>query len=255
MRVDNIEQTITPEDIELNKKLQQLSLLETELIEGELDSATLQADLHAFEAKYIRIVGACYAELDEIEALIAEANARLKPKDNKIQEGVFQARAQARASAQAIGAMKETNEAKFVPSEDLKKLYRELAKCIHPDLATDEKERARCQQLMVQANVAYEKGDSEKLKAILVEWANSPESVKGDGIAAELVRVIRKIAQVEERLRKIYIEIAQLEKSELFQLKEKVEFAEKQGRDLLFEMALIIKKEIDLARNHLDEIQ
>ena len=254
MRAD-IERTITPEELELNRKLRKLSKLETELVEGELDLTTLQADLHSFDTRYIRIVGVCYAELDEIEALIAEAKAKLKPKDNKIQEGAFQARAQARASAQATGSVKEPKEVKFVASENLKKLYRELAKCIHPDLATDENERARCQQLMIQANIAYEEGDDQKLKAILAEWDNSPESVKGDGTAAELVRVIRKIAQVEERLRKIYIEIAQLEESELFQLKEKVEFAEKQGKDLLFEMALMIKKEIDLARNHLNEMQ
>jgi hypothetical protein len=47
---------------------------------------------------------------------------------------------------------------------------------------------------MAEANRAYEEGDEERLRVILQEWEGSPESVKGDGPGAELVRVIRKIA-------------------------------------------------------------
>jgi multidrug efflux pump subunit AcrA (membrane-fusion protein) len=254
MKTD-ITRTQTPEERELNKKRYELSELETELAQRELDLTTLQAELHSFEARYIRIVGVCYAELDEIEAQIAEAEAGLKPKDNKIQEEAAQARAHAQESAQAAaGIAQEPREAKFAPSESLKKLYREVAKCIHPDLATDEKERTRRQHLMADANCAYEEGDEDKLRAILAEWETSPESVKGDGTAAELVRAIRKIAQVEKRLRIIEMEIAQLEESDHFQLKIKVEMAENEGRDLLVEMALRVNEEIDLSNKYLAEI-
>jgi hypothetical protein len=241
----------TPEERELSRKLYELSELEVELAQRELDFATLQAELHTFEAKYIRIVGVCYAELDEIEAQIAEAEANLKPKDNKILEQAAQARAQAQESAQATGITQEPREEKFAPSESLKKLYREVAKCIHPDLATDEKERTRRQKLMADANGAYEEGNAAKLRAILAEWVSSPESVKGEGIAVELVCLIRKIAQVEKRLRVIEGEIARLEESDLYQLKTKVEAAENEGRELLAEMASRIKEEIALASERL----
>ena len=253
MKTD-ITRTQTPEERELDRKLYELSELETELAQRELDLATLQAELHTFEAKYIRIVGIRYTELDEIEAQIAEAEARLKPKDNKIQEEAAQARDQAQASAQAAGIAQEPREEKFSPSESLKKLYREVAKCIHPDLATDEKERSRRQQLMTDANRAYEEGDEAKLRAILAEWESSPESVEGEGTAAELVRVIRKIAQVEKRLRVIETEITQLEESDLYQLKTKVEAAENEGRDLLDEMASRVKEEIASASERLARI-
>lgn len=253
MRTD-ITRTQTPEERELSRKLYELFELETELAQRELDLATFQGELHTFEARYIRIVGVCYAELDEIEAQIAEAEARLKPKDNKIQEEAAQARAQAQASAQAAGIDQEPREEKFSPSESLKTLYREVAKCIHPDLATDEKERTRRQQLMADANRAYEEGDEAKLRAILAEWENSPESVEGEGTAAELVRVIRKIAQVEKRLRVIETEITQLEESDLYQLNTKVEVAENEGRNLLDEMASRVKKEIASASERLARI-
>ncbi|MFQ5752657.1 MAG: molecular chaperone DnaJ [bacterium] len=253
MRTD-ITRTQTPEDLELNRKLYKLSELEAELAQRELDLATLQAELHTFESRYTRIVGVFYAELDEVEAQIAEAEARLKPTDNKIQEQAAQARAQAQESAQAAGIAQEPSEAKFEPSESLKKLYREVAKRIHPDLAIDEKERARRQQLMADANRAYEEDDEAKLRAILAEWESSPESVEGGGTAAELVRVIRKIAQGEKRLRVIETEIAQLEESDLYQLKTKVEVAENEGRDLLAEMASRVKAEISSASERLSGI-
>ncbi len=247
----NITRTQTPEERELSKKQYELSELEAELAQSELDLATLQAELHTFESRYTAIVGVCYAELDEIEAQISEAEARLKPKDIKIQEQAAKARAQAQESAQAAGIAQKLKTAKFEPSESLKKFYREVAKHIHPDLAIDEKERARRQQLMADANRAYEEGDEAKLRAILAEWENSPESVEGEGTAAELVRIIRKIAQVEERLHVIETGIDQLEESDLFQLKTKVEIAENKGQDLLVEMASRVKAEIASANEHL----
>jgi outer membrane lipopolysaccharide assembly protein LptE/RlpB len=80
------------------------------------------------------------------------------------------------------------------------------------------------------------------------EWENSPESVKGEGIAAELIRTIRKIAQVQERLKKIEVEIEALKRSALYQLREKVIAAQQEGRDLLAEMAAQIDEEIAAAK-------
>ena len=107
---------------------------------------------------------------------------------------------------------------------------------------------------MADANRAYEEGDEAKLRAILAEWESSPESVEGEGTAAELVRVIRKIAQVEKRLRVIETEITQLEESDLYQLKIKVEAAENEGRDLFDEMASRVKEDIASASVRLARI-
>lgn len=239
----------TPEERELGRKLAELAALEAELAQRQLDLATLQAELRAFEAQYLRIVGVRYAELDEIEAQIAEAQARLDPKENDAQQRARQARTHAQESAQAAGAAQESaRQDKFRPSETLKKLYREVAKCIHPDLTTDEEERARRTELMAEANRAYEEGDEARLRAIRDEGEGSPESVKGEGVGAELVRVIRKIAQVEAALRAIQAEIARLTETALYQLKEKVEEAEAQGRDLLAEMARRLDQKIAAAR-------
>lgn len=222
------------------------------MAQQELDLATLKAELEVFEARYLREIGVLYAELDEIEARIAEAQARQNPRDQQSREQATKARAQARESAEAAEAARETGEwKKFTAPENLKKLYREVAKNIHPDLATDEAERLRRQKLMAEANQAYAEGDEARLQAILREWETSPESVKGEGTGAELIRVIRKIAQVEERLRVIEAEMKELRESDLYQLKTRVEEAEAEGRDLLAELAAQIKEQIAQAKKRL----
>jgi len=244
----------TPEELELVKKKAELSAMESELSQRELELATLQAELHVFERRYLRIVGVRYAELDDLEAQIAERLARQRPKDDETRQQAAAARAKADESAQATGGVKDEKPATdFTPSEDLKKLYRETALRIHPDLTTDEKERARRNQIMAEANRAYEEGNEAKLRAILDEWESSPDTVKGEGTAAELVRVIRKIHQVQHRLAEIGDQIAQLKASELSQLKSKVEEAAKEGRDLLREMADCLDSELADAKKQLSK--
>jgi chromosome segregation ATPase len=97
----------TPEGQELEKKLEELASLEGELIQRELDLATLRAELAEFESRYLRTVGVLYAELDEIEAQIVEAQARRKPSDFKAQAQAGRARAQAQESSETARAIAE----------------------------------------------------------------------------------------------------------------------------------------------------
>ena len=196
-----------------------------------------------------------YAELDEIRAQTAEALAHLAPHDQQAHKRAAKARAQAQESAQATGAgAREPEPRKFQPSESLKKLYREVARRIHPDLAGDEEDRDRRTRLMAEANRAYEEGDEARLQAILQDWESSPDSVQGEGTGADLVRVIRKIAQVHRRLGDIESETAQLRESDLYRLKVKVDEAEADGRDLLAEMAATLNRRVAEAREELASI-
>lgn len=244
-----------PEEQELNKKRVELTILEAKLAQHELDLATLQAELRIFEARYLRNVGIRYAELDEIEAQIAETQAHLNPSNKEAQTRAKQARSQAQESAHAAVTAKEREQRdRFKPSEKLKKLYREIARRIHPDLATDEEDRIRRHKIMAEVNCSYENGNEDRLEIIIREWENSPESVQGDGIGAELIRIIRKIAQVEERLRMIKSEFRQLIQSDLYKLMRKVEDADREGRDLLAEMATKVEMQIAAARKRLADL-
>jgi peptidoglycan hydrolase CwlO-like protein len=242
----------TPEELELQRKQAELASLEAELIQRELDLATLRADLRDFESRYLATVGVLYAELDEIEAQIAEAEARRMPSDSKAQEQATRARAQAEESAQTARPAAEPGPK---PTEILKKLFREVAKCIHPDLATNDADRARRQKLMAEANVAYENGDEAKLRSILTDWKTSPDTVEGRGVGAELIRAIRKIAQIQKRLSNIEAETQQLHTSDLYQLRAKTDEAEKHRQDLLREMASQVEQQIEAAKERFASVE
>jgi hypothetical protein len=245
----------TPEQQELGVKQAELAKLQQELAQRELDLATLEVEMRAFEIRYLRTVGPRYAALDEIEAKIAEHKAALNPNNIPAQNSANAARKQADESAQrAQAANSISKKAEFKPSEELKKLYRAIAKQIHPDLSENEKERLQRERLMSDANIAFENGDAEQLRQILHEWESSPESVKGDSTAAELIRVIRKIAQARERVDAIDARISTLNKSELFQLKRRVEESAMGGIDLLERMAQDIDKRITAAQIELSAV-
>ena len=237
--------SLDSEEKELQKKLRELAELESELSQRELDLATLEAEISNFESQYLRTVGVRYAELDEVRARIAEARARLRPEDRRAREEAEAAESRARESAkEAASATQEEPRQKFRPSEALKKLFREMARMLHPDLATDEEERKRRHVFMINLNLAYEKGDEQRMREILQEWKSEPHPTESGDIGDALGRMIRKIAQAEKRLSDISIQIERLFESEVYQLYLKVEDAAEGGRDLLAEMASEIEAEI-----------
>ncbi len=221
----NLTQRLTPEEQELEKKRGELIALEVELAERELELATILSKLHTFERQYLRIVGSRCIELERMEAQITEYMAYLESSRN------------------------------FRPLDSFKKLYREVAKRIHPDLATDEQERTYRQHLMAEANQAYEDGDEERLQTILHQWESRPESVKGEGTTSELIRTIRKISQCQKRLKAIQEEILALEQTDLYQLETKVVMEQQSGRDLLVEMASQLDEQIAAAKEQLEDLK
>ncbi len=241
-----------PEEIELEQKRAELAALQTDLANQELDLATLRVDLALFEKRYLRAVVSRYAELDELLARVAQAEASEHPDDSVRREQANTARSKADETAGAATA-EETQDLRtqFKPSEDLKSLFREAAKAMHPDLASDDEDRKRRQRFMAEANKAYAQGDASRLSAILEQWKASPESVRGEGTGVELVRTIRKIARTHRRLEEIRSELETLKRSDLFKLQSQSLQAQAEGRDLLSELAEQVQAQIALAKRRL----
>ena len=243
-----------PEDEELTLKRQECECLESQLIERELYLTELRAEVASFENVYLKVVGTKYAELDEIEAQIAELHARRDLGNSDAQQVAREARARAQESQASTTSLAVSKQERFSASASLKSLYREVAKRIHPDLATDDEDRARRQKFMTEANDAYQAGNEARLRAVLEEYESSPESVHGQGTAADLVRVIRKIAQIKRRLAEIETETKLLMKSEIMELKSRVDADSKRGLDLLEQMAAVVSRRIEEARSTLSRI-
>lgn len=96
-------ETSSPGDEELHRKREELAGLQSELSESELELAILRSKLIAFERRYLEVVGSRYAELDALEAQIAEAVARSRPADPSARQSAESARARAQESEEAMG--------------------------------------------------------------------------------------------------------------------------------------------------------
>ena len=204
-------------------------------LEAALDSRRaevngVRADLAAFKIRYRSEVGLLHEELDDLERAI---------------DGDVPA---ATAEGQIEVPPRFTTDA-------VRKLFRDVAKAIHPDLAGDEDARDRRHSLMIEANEAYAVGDEERLRSILLAWENSPEAVQGTDPEAMREKLTRRIAQIEEQLNAYAAQLAELRHSALWKLKAMVDEAAAQGKDLVAEMVARLKRDIMVARNRLDAIQ
>jgi hypothetical protein len=242
-----------PEDTELSRKRSELAALQVRLAELQLYLLNMRVELNEFEAFYHGKVGPLYAELDELEAQIAERLAKSRPLDREAADSASRARRRADASRLAAN-VSLTMPSPAVRSQRLRELYRAAAKQLHPDLAQDEHDRHIRERLMTEANLAYAKGDEARLEAILEEYQSSPDTVVGSDIGAELVRTIRRISLAQLNIGKGDAEIGHVKASELFKLKSTVDEGDRSGDDVLGDLAKNLRNRIDSRRKHLQTL-
>ena len=204
-----------------------------------------KAELAAFKVRYRQEVGLLHEQLDDLEDEIAaeelgEINRRLE---------------EAAADQTAVpGGSQPEPEPRFT-SDAVRRLFRDVAKAIHPDLARDEQSRDRRHTLMIEANRAYALGDEERLRWILEAWDRSPEAVMGNDPESVRLRLVRRIAQIEEQLELCASDLETLKESPLWKLKAMVDEAAARGKDLISDTVRRLKRDIMAARNRLDAMR
>ena len=243
---------------ELARRKAQLLVLVEELLGRERAIDAYRAELHDFETRYRKALGRRYARLDELADRLDAARDEAAADDPPERDPEDPAE---RYPGQGLpgggqnwdwGEREPEPEPRPVIGEDAKRLFRQLARIIHPDLAGDPAERERRTNLMVAANLAYEQGDVAGLERLLGDWERSPEAVTGGGALAELERTIRRIAQVQGRMDAIDEELAELEASAMGWLRRRTEKAAREGWDLLAHMVRELDRQISEAQLELD---
>ena len=224
-----------------------VSELETTLAERDAEVARIKADLAAFRISYRRRVGRLHELLDDLERAIDEAELGI------LSERVTQAVSDEPPDSSA-GPAREAP-ARSLTSDAVRKLFRDVARTIHPDLARDDDARERRHRLMIEANRAYAQGDEERLRWILEAWAKSPDAVAGSDLDAARLRLSRRIMQIEEQLTLCAGELAELRETPLWKLKAMVDEETAKGNDLMADMIRRLNRDILAARNRLDAIQ
>ena len=229
-------------------ELEDLHARLTEL-EGQLGNrrdeiARPRADLDAFRIRYRHEVGLLHEELDRLELALAEAELGI------LTERLGDA-PELQPDASTVDRLES---APRFTTDAIRKLFRDVAKAIHPDLAQDSVARDRRHSLMVEANRAYAVGDEEQLRAILQAWERSPDAVQGSDQEAMRLRLIRRIDQIEEQLALLAGDLATMQGSSIWKLKAMVDDEAAKGKDLIKDMIRRLKRDILVATNRLDAL-
>ncbi|MEK6719260.1 MAG: hypothetical protein AABZ33_01165 [Chloroflexota bacterium] len=249
----------TPEAEHLAEQERLFSELTEQLATRETNLATLGSDFARFRAAYLIRFAPLYAELDRLEAdiarILAERMHTEGPEADFARERAETAEARAAESGAAAEDVAAEPEALPEPGPDLKALYRQVAKAVHPDLAADEHERARRTQLMAAASAAYAAGDEAALTRMLDGEAARPEAIVGDDTGARLVRTLRQIAQVRRRLAELDELSQALEDDPMWLLFDTVRARKAKGEDPLGETEVDLLARINSARAQLEALR
>ncbi|OGU24054.1 MAG: hypothetical protein A2X85_08810 [Geobacteraceae bacterium GWF2_54_21] len=233
----------TPEEIELEHKYQKLARLKTELQRHEQLYSSLKSEIRMFEQVYEDILGTRIEALEDLEWQL----------QGLLGEEALASSAEAIKHEPAFAHFHHTTD--LLDDEDsppntaeisLKSLYRGVAKAVHPDLASDEADRGRRQELMALANEAYQTGNRQVLADLLSEWEQTPVFNSDLDIAMELVRVIRQIALVDQNIHAMIRQTEELKQTDIYLFKLRVDESLADGIDLMAEMAA--KVDMDIAR-------
>lgn len=229
------------EEQQLSERREELAVLEQELVRLEPEYSSLQGEMLAFEGRYLNVVGARYDELAEIEKQIAALQG-LDMEDEEIVDGSL--------SDDEVGC----GQNRF-HTDKLKKLYREVVRRFHPDLVQCEQERRHRHHLMVEVNRAYETGAEDRLQELLEAGEASSESSISGSMSAEMILLLRRIAEAKQRLVEIKADLEEITGSEVYKLKLRVANAESLGVDLLAELVSQVDRQIRKARTRLEHLQ
>ena len=224
-----------------------LDQLESTLAEREAALEAFKAELRELQDAYLDKMGAWQAQLAELDAAVAqeEIAAGLRPAERPDEDDDDETGQDADPSPEPRACASRP-----APTADLRRIFRDVAKAIHPDLSPNDPARYRRHSLMAEANRAYANRDEDRLRLILRAWERSADLLPEDGTDA-LARVHRQIAEIDARLVAIEMEFAELRRSAIWQLKIKIDDARAQGWDLFAEMVMHIKREISRANARL----
>ena len=230
----------------LNAKRLELREQQAELARAEAEYKALKESLRRFEARYLPAVGQPYIELAAVRDQVEKSWEALRDVKNGKQP-------RWRISAALAPAARISGEpsAAFVPDDDLRRLFRELARLVHPDRAGDAEDRERRHEFMAEATRAYRHGDAELIERLLEQWRGNETPVNDSTLTARHARVDRRLRWTRYRMATLDARMARMNSTAIAGLMRRDESARNEGRDLVAEMSLRVQQELNEAKRDL----
>lgn len=189
------------------------------LSELEAELRGVREALVRFEAICHARVGDLLAQLRDVAAAIAKYERRLDPalpldeSDPPFDDEEFAARAEAFAGnhdqQDAAGPRERRPGRRLLASEEAeaKRIYKDLARRCHPDLAVSDLDRRRREAMMQSVNEAYRARDIAELRSLYVQaeavdptFGDRPLKVRLAWARAELIRLNAMVEDVGDEL-------------------------------------------------------
>jgi chromosome segregation ATPase len=234
-----------------------LEQAQADLIEAEAQLADQLAEINAFEFKFEGKVGHLWDKLDALE----EEVERYKDRIQMMRKGFLSVERQYRRAWQAPPASAPTPPPQPLSPDNetqIKRLYRQLARRFHPDLASGEGDRAYRTEKMTAVNAAYASRSLAELRALaqLPDAHIHTGSGREGQTEAELIQALQdELTRCHRRLHQIDSELRNLHRRPSVQLSLEVKLARRQGRDLLADMAADLERQIARKRVERDMLK
>ena len=134
--------------------------------------------------------------------------------------------------------------------EQIRDLFRKLAKRFHPDLTPDPEEKIEREEIMAQVNQAYTVRDLEAL----LKLDEAPDIARVNGSlsqAKQIVHIRAELKRLDLVITELETTIHQIDTSPIMQLRLETRMARSDGKELLTDMASDLKVQIKDLEEHL----
>lgn len=214
----SIERVLSPEEQELQRYLDEIDLLKSQVATQLADLESYKAELARFSAEYHAVLGPLFTELDRLELEIEEYRTRIRlletypeldpAKTEEEVEKLFRSQRerldQERARNDAYENAWKQEEAKPELDEadavEIKRIYRDLAKKHHPDFAIDEQDRLEREASMQKINAAFADRDMSSLRSMKESLRDHLAAFEKLSIGEKLVWAIREVSRLRTQL-------------------------------------------------------
>ena len=161
----------------LNRLRAAVEQAQADLIEAEADLADQWAEVNAFEFEFEASVGHLWDKLDALETEIERYHDRIqiKRKGYLSVERQFQRAWQAPPPSAQAPPPRPPSPAS---EAQIKRLYRQLARRFHPDLAADDASRVLRTEKMATINAAYAARSLVELEALALQFFNALKNLQ-----------------------------------------------------------------------------